>query len=151
VGIGEALAGKMDRQKYRVFVLMGDGETQEGSIWEAAMAASHYHLDNLIGIVDRNMLSVDGFVEDIISIEPVVKRWDSFGWEVREIDGHDMNEIVKALEEVPFREGKPSMIIARTIKGKGVSFFENKRECHRTDINREQVINALEELKRPGK
>ena len=147
IGVGGALAGKMDKKEYRVFVLMGDGETQEGSVWEAAMAASHYKLDNLIGIVDRNMLSVDGFVEDIISIEPVVNKWRSFGWQVREINGHNMKEILDVFNSIPFVKNKPSIIIAHTVKGKGVFFFENKRECHRTDINKEQVKKALDELR----
>jgi len=148
VGVGMALAGRLDEKDYRVFVLMGDGETQEGSVWEAAMAASHYKLDNLIGIVDRNRLSVDGWVEKIMSIEPVIGRWRSFGWSVKEIDGHNMKQIVEALSQVPFETGKPSMIIAQTTKGKGVSFMENERSCHRTDITPEQVAQALSELSR---
>ncbi len=148
IGVGEALSGKIDHKDYKVFVLLGDGETQEGSIWEAAMSASHYKLNNLVGIVDRNMLSVDGFVEEIMSIEPLTKKWESFGWIVKEINGHSMNEIVDVLSRVPFDSSKPSMIIAHTVKGKGISFFENRRQCHRTDISKEQVNIAIEELKR---
>lgn len=150
VGVGMALAGQLDKKDYRVFVLMGDGETQEGSVWEAVMAASHFKLDNLIAIVDRNYLSVDGFVEEIISIEPIVERWKNFGWQVTEIDGHNMSEVVNALEQARITGNGhkcPKVIIARTVKGKGVSFMENKRECHRIDITPEQVKLALSELK----
>lgn len=146
IGVGMALAGKLDKKSYRVFVLMGDGETQEGSVWEAAMAGFHYHLDNLIAIVDRNRLSVDGFVEEIMSIEPVVKRWESFGWVVRQINGHKMKEIVEVLEKVPLKKGKPTAIIAQTVKGKGVPFMENRREWHRKDITKEEIQEALKAL-----
>ncbi len=149
-GVGMALAGKLDKKDYHVFVLMGDGETQEGSVWEAVMAGSHFNLDNLIAIVDRNRLSVDGFVEDIMSIEPIVDRWKSFGWQVTEINGHNMLEVVSALEQAKRNvdgDKKPKVIIAHTVKGKGISFMENKRECHRIDITPEQVKSALSELR----
>lgn len=146
IGVGMALAGKLDNKAYRVFVLMGDGEIQEGSVWEAAMAGSHYKLDNLIAIVDRNYLSVDGLVEEIMSIEPTVKRWGSFGWAVSQINGHKMNEIVEVLEKVPLEKGKPTAIIAQTVKGKGVPFMENRREWHRKDITKEGIQEALRAL-----
>lgn len=130
VGVGRALAGKIDNKDYHVFVLMGDGETQEGSIWEAAMSAAHYKLDNLVGIVDRNKIQIDGFTEDIMSLEPYKEKWKSFGWSVNEIDGHDMTEIVRALEQTPFKKGKPSLILSHTIKGKGISFMENTEKWH---------------------
>jgi len=124
IGVGMALAGKLDKRDYRVFVLMGDGETQEGSVWEAVMAGSHYKLNNLIAIVDRNGLSVDGFVEKIVSIEPITERWRSFGWEVTEIDGHNMREVVKVLEGARESQSKkPKVIIAHTINGKVISFM----------------------------
>lgn len=130
VGVGISIAGKLDKRKYKVYVLMGDGETQEGSIWEAAMSASHYKLDNLVGIVDRNRFQIDGNTEDIISLEPYRKKWESFGWKVQEINGHDFPEIIGCLEKIPFKKGHPSLIIANTIKGKGVSFMENTHEWH---------------------
>jgi transketolase len=130
VGVGCALAARMDERDYRTVVLMGDGETQEGSIWEAAMSASHYKLDNLIGIIDRNKIQIDGFTEDIISLEPYREKWESFGWAVREIDGHKMDEILTTLKELPFQKHRPSLIISNTIKGKGISFMENNPEWH---------------------
>ena len=130
VGVGRAMAGKIDNKDYNVFVLMGDGETQEGSIWEAAMSAAHYKLNNLIGIVDRNKIQIDGFTEDIMSLEPYKEKWNSFGWSVKEIDGHDMTEIVRVLEQAPFKPDKPSLIISHTVKGKGISFMENTEKWH---------------------
>lgn len=130
VGIGLALAARMDKRKNRTYVLMGDGETQEGSVWEAAMAASHYKLDNLTGIVDRNRIQIDGYTEDIMSLEPYRLKWEAFGWEVAEINGHDMGEIVTTLKSVPLKPGKPSLIISHTTKGKGISFMEDKAEWH---------------------
>lgn len=130
VGVGMALAGKIDNKKHRVFVLMGDGETQEGSVWEAAMAAGHHKLDNLIGIVDRNQLQIDGLTEDIISLEPYKDKWEAFRWEVKEIDGHNFVEIVSTLRTVPFKKEKPSLIIANTTKGKGISYMENNPDWH---------------------
>lgn len=130
VGVGMALAGKIDNKKHRVFVLMGDGETQEGSVWEAAMAAGHHKLDNLIGIVDRNQLQIDGLTEDIISLEPYKDKWEAFRWEVKEIDGHNFVEIVSTLRTVPFKKEKPSLIISNTTKGKGISYMENNPDWH---------------------
>ena len=130
VGIGCALAAKMDKKNYRTVVMMGDGETQEGSVWEAAMSASHYKLDNLIGIVDRNKIQIDGFTEDVMGLEPYCKKWEAFGWAVREINGHDMAQIIDTLNSVPFQKKKPSLIISHTVKGKGISFMENNPEWH---------------------
>lgn len=146
VGVGRALAGKIDEKKYRVFVLMGDGETQEGSIWEAAMSAAHYKLDNLIGIVDRNQIQIDGHTEDIMSLEPYAAKWKSFGWAVEEINGHDMGEIIRVLKKVPFYPNKPSLIISNTIKGKGISFMENTAKWHGGAPHGELADKAKEEV-----
>ncbi|MCL5986811.1 MAG: cupin domain-containing protein [Actinobacteria bacterium] len=143
IAAGMALAGKMDKKDYRVFVLLGDGELQEGSVWEAAMFASHNKLDNLIAVVDRNRLSVDGFVENIVSIEPLAERWRSFGWSVREADGHSVSQLYAMLTDIPFMSNKPGLLIAHTVKGKGIPFMENRREYHRADITPEQLSTAL--------
>lgn len=146
VGTGLAIAGKMDGRDYRVFVLMGDGETQEGSVWEAAMAASHYRLDNLIGIVDRNRLQIDGFTEEVMSLEPYRMKWEAFGWVVREIDGHDFSDICAALNGAPFEKGKPSLILAHTTKGKGISFMENQPEWHGKALKDDHAVIARAEM-----
>ena len=146
VGIGLAYAAKLDKKKHKVFVLMGDGETQEGSVWEAAMAASHYKLDNLIAIVDRNMIQIDGFTEDIMALEPYKAKWEAFGWQVRQINGHDISKIVHALQQAPFRKGKPSLIIAKTTKGKGISFMENNPEWHGKALKGEHADIAHREV-----
>ena len=108
--------------------MLGDGETQEGSVWEAAMAAAHYRLDNLIAVIDRNGLEIDGPTETVMALEPLALKWESFGWTVREIDGHDPAALVQALRSAPFSPGKPSVIIAKTVKGKGIDFIENRKE-----------------------
>jgi len=145
---GVALAAKLDKKKYKVFVMIGDGEVQEGQIWEAAMNASHYKLDNITAIIDRNKIQNDDFVKTTIVIEPLVDKWKAFGWNVIEINGHNMEEIVNALNKADNNKGKPLMIIANTIKGKGVSFMENNPEFHGKAPNHEEMIQALEELKR---
>lgn len=146
IGIGLALAARMDGRKNKVYVLMGDGETQEGSIWEAAMSAAHYKLDNIIGIVDRNRIQIDGFTEDVMSLEPYRSKWEAFGWEVREIDGHNMNEITTNLKEIPFKADKPSLVISHTTKGKGIPFMENKAEWHGKALKGEQAELARVEV-----
>lgn len=146
VGVGLALAAKMDKKKYRIFVMMGDGETQEGSIWEAAMSASHYKLDNLIGIIDRNRIQIDGFTEDVMALEPYKAKWKAFGWEVKEIDGHNMREIVTTFKAVPFRKNNPSLVILNTVKGKGISFMENTHEWHGKALKGEFADKAREEV-----
>ena len=151
VGTGLAIAGKMDGRDYRVFVLMGDGETQEGSVWEAAMAASHYGLDNLIGIVDRNRLQIDGFTEEVMSLEPYRMKWEAFGWAVREIDGHDFSNICGALNGAPFEKGRPSLILAHTTKGKGISFMENQPEWHGKALKDHHAAIARAEMQKLGK
>lgn len=143
--IGMALAGKLDKKDYRVFVLLGDGEIQEGQIWEAANTASHYNLDNIIAILDRNKLQIDGPTEEIMHVEPLAWRWSSFGWNVIEIDGHDIEEILVTFRELK-QKGKPNIIIANTVKGKGVSFMEGTLSFHGKAPSEEQYKLALNEL-----
>jgi transketolase len=143
---GIALGLKMDRSDSRVYCLLGDGETQEGQVWEAAMTASHYKLDNLCAIIDNNGLQIDGQCCDVMHIEPIVKKWEAFGWHVIDINGHDMGAIVDALNRAEKLKGKPTMIVARTIKGKGVSFFEGKVEYHGMAPSHEELEMALTEL-----
>lgn len=148
--VGVALAGKMDKAKYRVYTLIGDGESQEGIIWEGAMFASHHKLDNLVAILDNNGLQIDGLVNEIVKIEPIADKWQAFGWETFEIDGHDIDDIVYALEKADAVKEKPAIIIARTVKGKGVSFMENEVDWHGVAPNLKQVRQALKELKNNG-
>lgn len=145
-GVGMALGAKLKKMDFRVFVLMGDGEVMEGTVWEAGMATSHYELDNIVGIIDRNKLSMDGPTKKIMGLEPLAKKWEAFGWSVKEIDGHNIKEILDVFETVPFVRGKPSMIIADTVKGKGISFMENKYEWHYGSLSDEKEVQALEEL-----
>ncbi len=145
VAVGMALAGKLDKKDYRVFAILGDGEVQEGQIWEAANAASHYKLDNLIAILDRNKLQIDGPTEEIMHLEPLAWRWQAFGWDVIEIDGHDIEEILDTFHEIKLNE-KPTVIIANTIKGKGVSFMEGTLSFHGKPPSEEQYIRAMSEL-----
>lgn len=144
--VGMALAAKMDRKDYKVYTLMGDGELAEGSVWEAAMAASHYKLDNLIAIIDRNRLQITGSTEDVMSLEPLPDKWRSFGWETVEVDGHDIAQLLQVLKHAPRTAGKPTMIIANTIKGKGVSFAENQVGWHHRVPTKEELDLALAEL-----
>lgn len=146
VGVGMAIAAKMDDAKYRTYVLMGDGEQAEGSIWEGAMAASHYQLDNLVAILDRNGLQISGPTEDVMSLQNVGNKWRSFGFHVIEIDGHDYSEILDAFDQARKMKGKPTLILANTIKGKGVSFMENQVSWHHGVLNEEQYKIALQEL-----
>ena len=138
IGIGMALAAKADHKNYKVVTILGDGETQEGSIWEGAMSAAHFKLDNLVAIIDRNNLQVSNFVDQVMNIDPLADKWTSFGWGVREIDGHDYQQIDEALGTVPFIPGKPSVVIAKTIKGKGLPIAENKVEWHHKVPNAEE-------------
>lgn len=143
---GIALAGKLDRRGYRVFAMCGDGEIQSGQIWEAAMFASHNKLDNLIVFLDRNQLQIDGSTEEVMSVEPIVSKWDSFGWKVMEINGHDMEEIVQAVERAGEVHDQPVMIVAHTVKGKGVPFMEGSLAFHGKAADDEQLEVALEAL-----
>lgn len=147
---GMALAGRLDKRDYRVYVLLGDGETQEGQVWEAAMLAAHYRLDNLVAIVDHNGLQIDGPICEVMSPEPLAEKWRAFGWVVQEIDGHDVRAIAAAFEQARQTKGKPSLILAHTVKGKGVSFMENEVGWHGTAPNREQMEQALAELESRG-
>jgi transketolase len=148
---GIALGLRLDNKSSRVYCLLGDGEIQEGQIWEAAMTASHYFLDNLCAIIDMNHLQIDGRCEDVMKIDPVHKKWEAFNWHVFEIDGHNMEEIVNTLDEAERIKGKPSVIIAKTIKGKGVSIFEGKAEYHGLAPTKEELDIALKELGGDGK
>lgn len=146
VSVGMALAAKKDGKPYRVFCLMGDGEQAEGSVWEAAMAGSHYKLDNLIGIVDRNRLQISGCTEDVMGMDPLDRKWEAFGWRVEQIDGHDYSALLRTLGSAPEEPGKPTLLIANTIKGKGVSFAENKPEWHHHVPKDEELKQAIAEL-----
>jgi len=146
IGIGMALAAKVDGLDYRVFTILGDGENQEGSIWEGAMCASHYNLDNLVAIVDRNNLQVSNFVDKVMGLEPLADKWSSFGWGVEVLDGHDLEELDDAFRRVPFVKGKPSVIIAKTIKGKGLPIAENRVEWHHKVPTLEQYRELDKEL-----
>ncbi|MEY8304017.1 transketolase [Anaerosalibacter bizertensis] len=143
---GMALAGKLDNKDYKVYALIGDGEAQEGIIWEAAMLAAHYKLDNLIVFLDHNGLQIDGKNKDIMNIEPVDEKFKAFGWHVISIDGHDFEEIFNAIAEAKKVEGKPTMIIAKTIKGKGVSYMEDQVGWHGKAPSKEEAEKAMEEL-----
>lgn len=146
VAVGDALAARIAGKSYRVFCLMGDGEQQEGQIWEAAMAAGHYKLDNLVGIVDKNKLQIDGQVEDVMGIDPVAAKYESFGWNVLECDGNSMAEVLEAFKRIRTMKGKPSLIVARTVKGSGVSFMENQASWHGKAPDREELAKALAEI-----
>ncbi|MGC8585549.1 MAG: transketolase [Thermoplasmata archaeon] len=144
--LGMALAGKIDGKDYHVYTLVGDGEMDEGIVWEAAINAVHNKLDNLIMIVDRNMYQLDGNTEKILSLGEVSKKLEAFGWEVREIDGHSITEIYISIMESMQRNGKPKAIVARTVKGKGVSYMQNTHEFHGKPPNKEQYEKAIKEL-----
>ncbi len=146
MAVGMALAAKLDGRSYRVYCLLGDGECQEGQVWEAAMSAAHYKLDNLVAIVDRNGLQIDGPTEEVMSLGDLVAKWRAFGWHALEIDGHSFPEILAAFEEAAATTGRPTAIVARTVKGKGVSFMENAVEWHGVAPNAEQRDLALAEL-----
>jgi len=146
IAVGIALAAKLDGKRHKTFCLMGDGEQQEGQIWEAAMEAGHFHLDNLIGIIDCNRLQIDGWVKDVMDVEPLCAKYGSFGWDVVRIDGHDMNHVVDALQQAKASEGKPVVILANTVKGKGVSFMEDQAGWHGKAPNYEELTKALSEL-----
>ena len=148
MAVGAALAAKMDGAPWRTFVLTGDGELQEGSNWEAAMAAAQYQLDNLTLIVDRNRLQMVDRTERIIGLEPLADKWHAFGWSVQEINGHDHAEIVRTLSAVPFEAGRPNCVIAHTHKGEGVSFIKDRTSWHHRVPTDEELSAALEELRR---
>jgi len=144
--IGIALAGRLNSQNYRAYVLLGDGECDEGQIWEGAMAAAHFKVDNLTAIVDNNGQQIDGWNRDVMNLDPFNKKWQAFGWHVIEVDGHDFTQLIDAFNQAKLVTGQPTVIIAHTIKGKGVSFMENNPDFHGKAPNAEEVEIALKEL-----
>ena len=144
--VGTALAGRLDKASWRVYALLSDGECDEGQTWEAAMSAAMFKLDNLTAIVDKNGIQLSGFTKDIMNTDPLNKKFDSFGWNVIEIDGHDLKQVLDALTKAKQKKGQPTVIIAHTVKGKGVSFMENNVEFHGKAPNAEQLEKALKEL-----
>lgn len=146
LAIGMGLAARLDQSPSRAYVVLGDGEIQEGQIWEAAMFASYHRLDNVVAIVDYNKIQLDGFVKDIMDLEPLVEKWTSFGWHVINLDGHNIPALQKAFAEAAATKGKPTVLIANTIKGKGVSFMENNPKYHGIAPTREECEKALLEL-----
>jgi transketolase len=144
---GLALASRLNGRGSRVYVLLGDGEVQEGQIWEAAMTAAHYGLDNLVAILDRNRLQIDGHTAEVMSLEPLADKWQAFGWHTLEVDGHDMAQLLAAFQACKPVKGRPSIIIAHTVKGKGVSIFEGQAKYHGVAPNPEEYQVALQELK----
>jgi transketolase len=143
---GFALAGRIDNKNYQVYVMIGDGECQEGEIWEAAMFAAHYKLNNLVAILDYNGLQIDGTLDEVMSLEPLADKWRSFGWKVIEINGHDISQIIDSLNQAKQYKKGPCVIIAGTVKGKGVSFMENVADFHGKALSEEQMNTALSEL-----
>lgn len=146
IGMGMALAAKIDKRSSKVFVVTGDGELQEGSNWEAAMSAAFHKLDNLVVIVDRNRLQLGDFTENISQLKPLEEKFSSFGWEVRTVDGHSIEELVATFKQIPFVPGKPSVVIANTVKGKGVKFAENKVDWHYKALTRQQYEELKKEM-----
>ena len=144
--LGIALAARVRQMSYRTYALLGDGELDEGQVWEAAMAAAHFRVDSLTAIVDRNRLQVDGDVREIMALEPLAEKWRAFGWHVIEINGHDVSEIHRALGDARETQGRPTVIIAHTVKGKGVSFMEGDPRWHSAHLSKEELDQALAEL-----
>jgi transketolase len=145
-GIGVALAGRLNAQDYRTYVLLGDGECDEGQVWEAAMAASHFRVDNLTAIVDNNGQQIDGWNRDVMNLGPFPEKWQAFGWQVIEADGHSIPQLSQALDKAKKVRGQPAVILAHTVKGKGVSFMENNPHFHGTAPTAEELERALKEL-----
>lgn len=146
IGVGMSIAAKMDSRPYRTYVLMGDGEQGEGSIYEAAMAAGHYHLDNLVAIIDRNHLQISGNTEDVMALDDIEERWSAFGWDVIRMNGDDMADVVRTFGDIDYSCGKPHLLISETTKGKGISFMENKASWHHGVPTAEQHSMAVEEI-----
>jgi transketolase len=145
-GIGCALAARLNKKSYRVYVLMGDGESEEGQVWEAAMAAFHFKVDNLVAIVDRNGLQIDGWTKDVMNLEPFSDKWRASGWHVIDSDGHDISQLIEAFNHAETVKHQPTIIIAHTVKGKGISFMENNADFHGKAPNPAQLETALKEL-----
>ncbi|MOA09642.1 Transketolase [compost metagenome] len=146
ISVGMALGAKRDGKAYSVYCLMGDGEQAEGSVWEAAMAGAHYKLDNLIGIIDRNRLQISGSTEEMMGLEPLEEKWAAFGWNVVSIDGNDIDALIRVFEATPVIQGRPTLVMANTVKGKGVSFAENSAKWHHHVPSDEDLARALAEL-----
>lgn len=144
--VGTALAAKLDQKDYRVFTLMGDGELPEGSNWEAALSAAQYKLDNLCAIIDKNGLQITSSTNEVMNTDPLDEKWKAFGWAVKEVDGNDVEALTATFAALPFEKGKPSLVIAHTTKGKGVSFMENQIKWHHGVPNKEQYEQAIKEL-----
>jgi transketolase len=149
IAMGMALGARIQKKSFHTFVMLGDGELHEGSNWEAAMAASHYRLSNLTAIVDHNKIAQSGRVDELVGIDPLADKWRAFGWEVREIDGHEMASVVDTLDAVPLHPQRPTAVIAHTVKGKGVSFAEDTYLWHSNSVNDEIYARALSELELP--
>ncbi|MBR0037797.1 MAG: transketolase [Bacteroidales bacterium] len=146
IGIGMAIAAKMDKRSYRTFVLMGDGEQGEGSIYEAAMAGHQYKLDNLVAIIDRNHLQISGNTEDVMALDSIRERWSAFGWDVKEMNGDDMESILQTFASIDYTNRKPHLLVSQTTKGKGVSYMENVASWHHGMPNEEQYQEAIAEI-----
>ena len=150
VAQGLALASRLDGDSFQVYCMIGDGETQEGQIWEVGLSAAHFKLDNLVVFLDYNKGQIDGYVKDVMNLEPVVEKWKAFGWNTHEIDGHDFSQILDVLDQVDDKNGRPTMVVAHTIKGKGVSFMEDKSEWHGKAPTAEEAKQAISEILRGG-
>ena len=146
IGVGMAIAAKMDQKDYHTYVLMGDGEQDEGSIYEAAMAANRYHLDNLVAIIDRNRLQISGNTEDVMPLDSIPERWTALGWEVVEMNGDDMQSIVDTFARIDYHNNLPHLLVSNTTKGKGVSFMEGVAKWHHGVLNEQQCIDAVAEI-----
>ena len=146
MAVGTAIAGKLDKREYKVYTLLGDGELPEGSNWEAALSAAQYKLDNLCVIVDKNSLQITASTAEVMSTDPLDKKWEAFGWAVKEVNGNDVDELKEVFNSLPFEKGKPSVIIAHTTKGKGVSFMENQLKWHHGVPSNEEYGLAIQEL-----
>ena len=146
ISVGTALSAKMDQKDFRVFTLLGDGELPEGSNWEAALTAAHYKLDNLCAIIDHNKLQITGTTEEVCNTSPIDAKFESFGWAVREVDGHNLSQLKETFDSMPFEKGKPNLVIAHTVKGKGVSYMENEIKWHHGVPSQQQFEAALSEL-----
>jgi transketolase len=146
IAVGTALAAKMDEKPFSVFTLLGDGELPEGSNWEAALTAAHYKLDNLCAILDYNKLQITGRTVDVCNTEPIDQKFESFGWVVKQVDGHDIEAMINTFNNLPFEVGKPNMVIAHTVKGKGVSYMENNAKWHHGVPNQAEYEKAIQEL-----
>ena len=147
IGVGMAIAAKMDKRNYRTFVMMGDGEQGEGSIYEAAMAGNQYHLDNLIAIIDRNHLQISGNTEDVMAIDNISERWSAFGWDVKQMNGDDMQSILDTFTSIDYSCGKPHLLVSNTTKGRGVSYMENVASWHHGMPNQEQYEQGMQEIR----